>query len=62
MAGELTFRHVIGPQLDHAHGLGLADIDGEGTLDIVVAKMQQASAPQAVSVYLNQGGGEWWRR
>ncbi len=54
--------HVLDPTLDHAHGLGLADMDGDGALDIVVAKMHQASAPQAVSVYLNQGGGEWWHR
>jgi hypothetical protein len=54
--------HVIDPGLDHAHGLGLADMDGNGTLDIVVAKMHQASAPQAVTVYLNQGGGECWHR
>ena len=62
MAEELAFRHVIGPRLDHVHGPGLADMDGEGRLDVVAAKMQQARAPQAASVYLNQGGGEWWRR
>jgi hypothetical protein len=61
MSGD-WIEHVIDPGTDHAHGLGLADIDGDGTLDIVVAKMHQASAPQAVSVYLNQGGGEWWHR
>jgi adhesin/invasin len=54
--------HVIDPALDHAHGLGLADMDGDGALDIVVAKMHQASAPQEVCIYLNQGGGERWRK
>jgi hypothetical protein len=54
--------HVIDPALDHAHGLGLADMDGDGRLDIVVAKMHQASAPQEVAIYYNQDGGEWWRK
>jgi hypothetical protein len=52
--------HVIEPALDHAHGLGIADMNGSGYLDIVVAKMHQASAPQEVSVYLNQGRGVSW--
>lgn len=30
-------------------------MDGDGALDIVVAKMHQATAPQEVAVYLNQG-------
>jgi hypothetical protein len=54
--------HVIEPALDHAHGLGIADMDGSGRLDVVVAKMHQASAPQEVSVYLNQGGGASWTK
>lgn len=61
-ASATWIEHVIDPGLDHAHGLGLGDMDGDGTLDIVVAKMHQASAPQAVTVYLNQGAGEWWNR
>jgi hypothetical protein len=52
--------HVLDPALDHAHGLGLADMTGSGALDIVVAKMHQATPPQEVAVYLNQGQGMSW--
>jgi hypothetical protein len=52
--------HTIDPALDHAHGLGVADMDGNGWLDIVVAKMHQASVPQEVCIYLNQGEGASW--
>lgn len=52
--------HVVEPNLDHAHGLGVADMDGDGHLDIVVAKMHQATAPQEVSIYRNQGQGKAW--
>jgi hypothetical protein len=51
--------HVIEADMDHAHGMGLADMDGSGRLDIVLAKMHQASAPQKVSIYYNQGGASW---
>ena len=54
--------HVIEPVLDHAHALRLADMDGDGQVDIVVAKMHQATAPQEVSVYLNRGRGTSWEK
>jgi hypothetical protein len=54
--------HVLDGDLDHAHGLGLADVDGNGHLDIVVAKMHQASAPQEVCVYYNEGGAISWTK
>jgi hypothetical protein len=40
--------------------MALGDMDGGGNLDIVVAKMHQASAPQEVSVYLKREGGRSW--
>lgn len=54
--------HVLDPQLDHAHGLALGDMDGDGQLDIVVAKMHQATPPQEIAVYRNGGRAESWRR
>jgi hypothetical protein len=54
--------HVIESAYDHAHGLGVADIDADGHLDVVVAKMHQATAPQEVAVYLNREGGDSWEK
>jgi hypothetical protein len=52
--------HVIEPRIDHAHGLGVGDMDGDGRLEIVVAKMHQATAPQEVSIYRNPGPDMAW--
>jgi len=54
--------HVIEERLDHAHGLGIADMDGDGQRDIVVAKMHQATPPQEVRLYRNQGKGKAWAK
>lgn len=54
--------HVIEPHIDHAHGLAVGDVDGDGHVDVVVAKMHQASAPQEVAVYRNAGGGAAWSK
>ncbi|MEO2005935.1 MAG: VCBS repeat-containing protein [Candidatus Poribacteria bacterium] len=35
-------------------------MDGSGGLDIVVANMHQATSPQEVAVYRNQGHGRGW--
>ena len=59
--GEWT-EHVLEAAYDHAHASRIADMDGDGHLDIVVAKMHQASAPQEVAVYLNGGGGSSWTK
>jgi hypothetical protein len=54
--------HIVEERIDHAHGLQLADVDGDGRLDLVVAKMHQASPPQDVAIYRNLGGGRSWKR
>lgn len=52
--------HILDPDLDHAHGMHIGDMDGNGHLDIVVAKMHQATSPQEVCIYRNQGNAESW--
>jgi hypothetical protein len=54
--------HVLDAEMDHAHGLAVGDISGDGPLDIVYAKMHQASTPQEVAIYHNSGCGESWRK
>jgi len=54
--------HVIEAHIDHAHGLAVGDVDGDGHVDIIVAKMHQASAPQEVAVYRNAGSGAAWTK
>ncbi len=54
--------HIIEPELDHAHGMAIGDLNNDGQLDLVVAKMHQASAPQTVTVYYNQNHGQSWEK
>ncbi len=49
-AGGLWSEHVIA-ETDHAHGLAVGDVDGDGRLEIAVAKMHQATPPQEVAIY-----------
>ncbi len=51
--------HVVQATLDHAHGLALGDLNGDGRLEVVVAKMHQATAPRDVTVWWNGGDGSW---
>ncbi len=53
--------HVIAAT-DHSHALALGDLDGDGRLDVVTAKMHQASAPQSVAVFYNRGAAGWARQ
>ncbi|MGQ9608926.1 MAG: FG-GAP repeat domain-containing protein [bacterium] len=54
--------HILESKYDHAHAIGIADMNNDGYPDIVVAKMHQASAPQEVSVYVNPGSKGFWQK
>ena len=54
--------HILESTFDHAHGMGIGDMNGDGRPDIVVANMHQATPPQEVAVYLNQGNGNSWQK
>ena len=42
------------------HSLRVADIDADGTLDVVTAEMHQSAGDDEVRVYLNQDDGSTW--
>ena len=43
-------------------GLKVADLNGDGRPDVVVARMHQGRSPQEVSVYLNADRGRKWTK
>lgn len=54
--------HVVQDPIAFTHSLELADVDGDGALDIVTAEMAQSDDPDEVLVFFNAGGGHSWRR
>jgi hypothetical protein len=52
--------HVVDDDVDYAHSLVLADLTGNGLLDIATAEMHQ-SRRKRVLAYLNLGDGSWER-
>jgi len=60
-AGPWT-EHLLEAETDHTHALEMGDMTGDGRLDLVGAKMHQASAPQDVFVWHNRGAGPWVRQ
>lgn len=59
-----------GPWIEHVqmgdieavqHGLALADFDGDGRSDMLLAQMHQGADPDGVAVYLNAGDEAWPR-
>ncbi len=54
--------NILELKYDHAHAIGLADMNNDGYLDIVVAKMHQATGPKEVAVYINPGSKRAWQK
>ena len=53
-------RRLIASNVDRAHTLQVADVDGDGDADVVVAQMHTAVVP-ALRVFFNQGGALTWQ-
>ena len=54
---------VVVPSIEAVvHGLQVADMDGDGRLDIVSARMHQGAAPREVAVFFNEGLGRQWSK
>jgi hypothetical protein len=55
--------HLIEDNLETVHhSLAVADMDGDGELDIVTAEMHQGVDPDEVKIYFNEGRGKGWRK
>ena len=53
--------HIIDSPIECVHhSLGICDINGDDTLDVVTAEMHQGSDPDEVKVYLNYDDGLKW--
>jgi hypothetical protein len=55
--------HVIEADVERViHSLAVADVDGDGRTDVVLAEMHQGEDPDDVAVLINPGAGEAWER
>lgn len=57
--GDDWIKHPIADPVDYVHTFKLADIDGDGSLDIAFAEMAQ-SAQKRVGFFRNGGAGASW--
>jgi len=55
--------HVVVPGIESViHSLQVADMNGDGRVDIVAAQMHQGAPPQEVAVFVNEGKGDRWTK
>lgn len=54
--------HVIQESVTLTHSLQLADMDGDGSLDVVTAEMAQSEDPDEILIFFNDGKGVAWKR
>lgn len=55
--------HAIEAPLEAVtHGLALGDMNADGHLDVISARMHQGAAPREVAVHLNRGQGRSWTK
>jgi len=57
--GGAWIEHPIADPVDYVHTFKIADVDGDGLLDVVFAEMAQ-SAQKRVGFFRNTGGGLGW--
>jgi hypothetical protein len=55
--------HTIAESIECViHGLVTADINGDGTIDVVSSEMHQSADPDEVAVFINQDNGLSWNK
>ncbi|MCP5112831.1 MAG: VCBS repeat-containing protein, partial [bacterium] len=55
--------HVVEEPVETVHHfIGVADFEGDGADDIATAAMEQGADPDEVTIFLNAGGGESWKK
>jgi len=63
-SGDAEMReHVIDPDVETVHHfIAARDLDNDGYVDVLTAKMHQGEDPDDITVYWNQGGGKRWEK
>ncbi len=55
--------HIIIPKIECViHGLQTADVDGDGSMDVIYSEMHQGEDPDEVAVLFNKSNGQIWQK